>query len=175
MGDWRKSRAMRILAIDRGHVSYVDIDFKSGFRKTIVVPTFPLDSRFMSQSSSQQKYECEHMVAQSDATIRALVFSVSPILSVVAKVYDSRSGKHDLVMEELMRKRTDNSSWGDLYAAPWNYRAFEDSSPQRFWLQIEVTDIMGRLSSSELRPFSINGLSAKISWTWKEFFVMGCQ
>jgi hypothetical protein len=28
---------------------------------------------------------------------------------------------------------------------------------------------------SELRPFSVNGLSAKISWTWKEFFVMGCQ
>jgi hypothetical protein len=34
---------------------------------------------------------------------------------------------------------------------------------------------MGRSTLSELRPFSVNGLSTKISWTWKEFFVMGCQ
>uniref|UniRef100_A0A2N9GRB8 Uncharacterized protein n=2 Tax=Fagus sylvatica TaxID=28930 RepID=A0A2N9GRB8_FAGSY len=92
MGDWRKSRAMRILAIDRGHVSYVDIDFK-----------------------------------------------------------------------------------GDFYTAPWNYKAFEDPSADRYWLQIEATDILGRSTLTELRPFSVNGLSAKLSWTWKEFFVMGCQ
>ncbi|KAJ0080148.1 hypothetical protein Patl1_23965 [Pistacia atlantica] len=175
MGDWRKSRAVRILAVDRGHVSYVDIDFKSGMKNIILMPTFPLDSRFMSRLSSHQNYECQHMLPSSYETIRALVFSTSFILSVVAKVYDSRSGNFELVMEELMRKKAGNSSRGDLYFVPWNYKAFESRSPDRFWLQIEATDMSGRSTLSELRPFSVNGFSSKFSWTWKEFYVMGCQ
>ncbi|XP_022744346.1 putative metallophosphoesterase At3g03305 [Durio zibethinus] len=175
MGDWRKSRAMRILAIDRGHVSFADIDFMSGSKKTIILPTFPLDSRFMSKSSSHHEYECEHMLPSSYETVRALVFSVSPIVSVVAKIYDSRYGNLDTVMEVPMTKHVDTSSRGDLYTVPWNYKAFEDSSADRFWLQIEATDVMGRTTMTELRPFSINGLHAKVLWTWKEFFVMGCQ
>ncbi|ONI05253.1 hypothetical protein PRUPE_6G364500 [Prunus persica] len=173
MGDWRKSRAMRILAIDRGHVSYVDIDFMSGTKKTIILPTFPLDSRFMSTSSSHHKYECHAMVSYE--TVRALVFSVSPIVSVMTRIYDSRPGYLNLVFEAPMRKLVDNTSRGDLYVAPWNYRAFEDPIPNRYWLQIEATDFMGRSTSTDLRPFSINGLSTMISWTWKEFMVMGCQ
>ncbi|XP_058005514.1 putative metallophosphoesterase At3g03305 isoform X3 [Hevea brasiliensis] len=175
MGDWRKSRAMRIMAIDRGHVSYLDIDFKSGAKKTIVLPTFPLDSRFMSTSSWHQKYECQHMVPSSYETIRALVFSVSPIVSVVARIYDARPGTLNIVLETPMTKVVVDMSRGDFYAAPWNHKAFDDPSPDRFWLQIEVIDIMGRSTLSELRPFSVNGLTTKISWTWKEFFVMGCQ
>ncbi|KAJ0014604.1 hypothetical protein Pint_21181 [Pistacia integerrima] len=175
MGDWRKSRAMRILAVDRGHVSYVDIDFKSGMKNIILMPTFPLDSRFMSRLSSHQNYECQHMLPSLYETIRALVFSTSPIPSVVAKVYDSRSGNFELVMEELMRKKAGNSSRGDLYFVPWNYKAFQSRSPDRFWLQIEATDMSGRSTLSELRPFSVNGFSSKFSWTWKEFYVMGCQ
>ncbi|KAH0994459.1 hypothetical protein GBA52_018323 [Prunus armeniaca] len=173
MGDWRKSRAMRILAIDRGHVSYVDIDFMSGTKKTIILPTFPLDSRFMSTSSSHHKYECLAMVSYE--TVRALVFSVSPIVSVMTRIYDSRPGYLNLVFEAPMRKLVDNTSRGDLYVAPWNYRAFEDPIPNRYWLQIEATDFMGRSTSTDLRPFSINGLSTMLSWTWKEFMVMGCQ
>lgn len=175
MGDWRKSRAMRILAVDRGHVSYVDIDLKSGTKRTIILPTFPLDSCFMSSSSSKYKYECQHTVLSSYETVRALVFSISPIVSVVARIYDSRPGFLNLVLEAPMRKHADAASRGDLYTARWNYRAFEDPSPDRYWLQIEATDIMGRLTLTELRPFSVSGQSAKISWTWKEFFVMGCQ
>uniref|UniRef100_A0A803R1G7 Calcineurin-like phosphoesterase domain-containing protein n=1 Tax=Cannabis sativa TaxID=3483 RepID=A0A803R1G7_CANSA len=175
MGDWRKSRAMRILAIDRGHVSYLDIDFKSGSKETIILPTFPLDSRFMSTSSSHQNYECKAIVPSSYETVRALVFSVSPIVSVVAKIYDSRSGNLNLIMETNMSKIVDNTSRGDLYIAPWNYRAFEDPSPDRYWLQIEAIDLKGKSTLTDLRPFSINGLNAKISWTWLEFKVMGCQ
>uniref|UniRef100_A0A2P2J708 Uncharacterized protein n=1 Tax=Rhizophora mucronata TaxID=61149 RepID=A0A2P2J708_RHIMU len=175
MGDWRKSRAMRIMAVDRGHVSYVDIDFKSGAKKTIILPTFPLDSRFMSTSSSHQKYECQHMVPSSFETVRALVFSVSPIISVVARIYDTIPGTLSMVMEAPMMKLEGKKTRGDLYAAPWNYKAFEDPSPDRYWLQMEAVDIKGRSTLSELRPFSINGLSVNIAWTWKEFFVMGCQ
>ncbi|KAL9402278.1 hypothetical protein Peur_006127 [Populus x canadensis] len=154
MGDWRKSRAMRIMAVDRGHVSYLDIDFKSGTKKTIVLPTFPLDSRFMLTSSFHQMYECQHMVPFSFETIRCIVFSISPIMSVVARIYDTRPGSPHLIMETTMTKFVRDVSRGDIYAAAWNYKAFEDPSPDRFWLQIEVTDAMGRSTLSELRPFS---------------------
>lgn len=175
MGDWRKSRVMRILSIDKGHISFVDVDFKAGAKKTIILPTFPLDSRIMLTSLSHHKYECQSVIPSSFESIRALVFSISPIVSVVARVYDSRYGNLDLVLEAVMIRHTDETSRGNLYVAPWNYQAFEDASPNRYWLKIEATDIMNRSTLTELRPFSINGHSVKLSWSWKEFFVMGCQ
>ncbi|CAM8945869.1 unnamed protein product [Rhodiola kirilowii] len=171
MGDWRFNRAMRILAIDSGHVSTVDMDLKTGLKKTIVVPTFPLDSRYMLPTSS---HSCDSS-SISYQTIRALVFSASRIVSVMVRIYDTRPGELLMVLEYYMEKRKDNSSRGDLYFASWNYKAFEDPLPDRYWLQIEAMDITGRTTLSELRPFSINGISAKLSWTWKEFLVMGIQ
>ncbi|KAK7836994.1 putative metallophosphoesterase [Quercus suber] len=114
-------------------------------------------------------------IHQMSSGIRALVFSASPIVSVMARIFDTLPGNLYLVWESSMTKLVDNTSRGDLYTAPWNYKAFEDPSPDRYWLQIEVTDILGRSTLTELRPFSVNGLSAKLSWTWKEFSVMGCQ
>lgn len=173
MGDWRKSRAMRVLAIDRDDVSFVDTDFKSGAKTTIILPTFPLDSCFMS-TRLVCKYKSQAMDFSSYKTIRALVFSSSPIVSVVSRIYDS-SLDFIVVMEESMKKHESASSRGDLYTVPWNYLAFEDPSPDRFWLQIEATDPSGRSTLTELRPFSVHGLRANLSWTWKEFLVMGCQ
>ncbi|KAL0551824.1 hypothetical protein IC582_010913 [Cucumis melo] len=176
MGDWRKSRAMRILAIDGGYVSYVDIDFKTEIKKTILLPTFPLDSRFMSRSSSPYEYKCHFVASSAYENIRSLVFSSSSIVSVVARIYDSNPGTLSLILEAPMsRMPVDNISRGDLYTAPWNYKAFEDPSPDRYYLQIEAIDIAGRSTLSDLRPFSINGLTAKVSWTWNEFRVMGIQ
>ncbi|KAJ1443587.1 Metallo-dependent phosphatase-like [Sesbania bispinosa] len=177
MGDWRKNRVFRILAIDKGHVSHVDVDFKfkSEAKHAIILPTFPLDSRFMLTSLCHHNYECQSVTPSSYETIRALVFSVSPVASVVARVYDSRSGNLDLVVETYMTKHADENSRGNLYVAPWNYKAFENASPDRFWLQIEAIDKMSRSTLTELRPFSINGHSIKLSWSWKEFLVMGCQ
>ncbi|KAI4304177.1 hypothetical protein MLD38_039726 [Melastoma candidum] len=175
MGDWRKSRALRILAIDDGHVSYLDTDLLPGFQETIVMPTFPLDSRFMSLSSVYYKYKCQHMVPSSYETIRALVFSATPIISVVARIYDREVGSMNLLVETPMTKREGDNFRGDLYSAPWNYKAFEDQSPDRYWIQVEAIDGNGKSSLSDLRPFSVEGLTAKVKWTWKEFFVMGCQ
>lgn len=175
MGDWRKSRIMRILAIDRGHVSFVDVDFTFGAKRTIILPTFPLDSRFMLRTSSLNEYDCQLMDVSSYETIRALVFSESDIASVIVRIFDSSPGDLDLVMESTMRKSKESKSRGDLYTIPWNWRAFSDPSPNRFWMQIEATDFSGRSSFTELRPISINGLTAKINWRWKEFIVMGCQ
>lgn len=170
MGDWRKSRAMRILAIDRGLISFVDIDFKLGANKIIILPTFPLDSRF---TTSFQNHNCRASDPSSCGTVRALVFSASPIVSVVALVYDSSPKKLVVVLETPMTKLV--GSRGDLYVAPLNFKAFEDPSPERFLLQIQATDIMGKSTYTERRPFSANGHHARLSWSWKEFLVMGCQ
>lgn len=166
MGDWRKSRSMRILAIDRGHMSFVDEDFTSGAKKTFILPTYPLDSRF----SSTPSYKCD---ASFYGAIRALVFSSAPIVQVIAKVYDTSSGNHIVVLDTPMTKL--GGSRGDLYAARWNIHAFEDPSPDRYVLQIEATDFKGRTTTTELRPFSVTGTPSKFKWSWKEFFVMGCQ
>ncbi|WOK96483.1 metallophosphoesterase [Canna indica] len=175
MGDWRWSRTMRILAIDSGHVSYVDVDFRLGFKETIILPTFPLDSRFMQRISSVHDFNCQPERGSSYEVIRTLVFSRNDIVLVSVKVYDTRPGTPTLVLDSSMRRMKGNETRGDLYVAPWNWRAFVDPSPSRYWLQVEVVDIFGKTSYSDLRPFSINGLTAQVSWTWREFFVMGCQ
>jgi hypothetical protein len=107
--------------------------------------------------------------------VRALVFSKHEIVSVSVKIYDSRPGTLEVVFDSEMKRVDSNETRGNMYLIPWNWRAFEDSSPSRYWLQIEVMDITGDTSVSQLRPFSVNGLSARVNWTWKEFFVIGIQ
>ncbi|XP_055829744.1 putative metallophosphoesterase At3g03305 isoform X2 [Solanum dulcamara] len=171
MGDWRKSRAMRILSIDRGWMSFVDIDFRLGAKDVIILPTFPLDSRFTLERSF---HKCK-MESLNLNSIRALVFSSSSVVSVVARIYDSRPGNLVTVLETPMKRNEDSTSRGNLYTCPWNFNAFEDPSPDRFLLQIEAVDTGGRSTLTELRPFSVGGLRARLSWNWKEFMVMGCQ
>ncbi|EAY76803.1 hypothetical protein OsI_04761 [Oryza sativa Indica Group] len=175
MGDWRKGRSMRILAIDDGYVSYTDIDFRLGSKSIIILPTFPLDSRFMQRATASRDFKCQVMGASTFDTVRALVFSRHEIVSVSVKIYDSRSGHLDVVFDSEMKRVNANETRGDMYLVPWNWRAFADPSPNRYWLQIEVMDITGDASVSQLRPFSVNGFASKVSWTWKEFFVMGIQ
>lgn len=175
MGDWRKSRAMRIVAIDSGHVSFLDTDFKFGARDMIILPTFPVDSRFMQRISYRRDYKCQVMGTSSYDTIRALIFSTKTVVSVIAKIYDSLPDDLSLVIDSSMVKLDGNGSRGDMYVTQWNWRAFADASPDRYWLQIEAMDISGSTSYSQLRPISINGQHYRISWRWKEFFVMGVQ
>ncbi|CAO2196633.1 unnamed protein product [Urochloa humidicola] len=175
MGDWRKSRSMRILAIDDGHVSYTDIDFRLGSKSIIILPTFPLDSRFMQRVSASRDFECHIRGPSTFDTVRALVFSKHEITSVSVKIYDSRPGTLEIVFDSEMKRVESNETRGHMYLVPWNWRAFEDPSPSRYWLQIEVMDITGDKSISNLRPFSVNGLTARVNWTWKEFFVIGIQ
>ncbi|TVU39676.1 hypothetical protein EJB05_13108, partial [Eragrostis curvula] len=175
MGDWRSARSMRILAMDSGHVSYTDMDFRSGYKDVIIVPTFPLDSRFMQRSSYPHHLTCQAVSTESIETVRALVFSRYEIKSVTVKVYESYSGSLHLVLEQEMERTSGESARGTMFKVPWNWREFIDESPDRYWLQIEAMDMTGEIYHSEMRPFSVNGLSAKVSWTWKEFRVMGCQ
>ncbi|KAK9056464.1 hypothetical protein SSX86_023825 [Deinandra increscens subsp. villosa] len=168
MGDWRKSRAIRVMAIDKGHVSFIDTDLKTGSKEILILPTYPLDSRYLS-TNMLNKYGCQS--TEDPSHIRALVFSSSIIASVKVKIHDSSRGDLYLILEASMTmSRNDN-----LYTVPWNSQAFVDPSPSRYWLEIEAVDINDQIVSTELMPFSINGLRADLSWTWKEFFVMGCE
>ncbi|OEL16685.1 putative metallophosphoesterase [Dichanthelium oligosanthes] len=175
MGDWRSARSMRILAIDSGHVSYADMDFRFGSRDVIIVPTFPLDSRFMQMSSDPFDFICQATRTAHLGTVRALVFSRYKIESVTMKVYESHSGSFHLVLEQEMERTSGKGARAAMYTVLWNWRDFLDDSPDRYWLQIEAVDMSGEVYLSELRPFSVNGLTAKVSWAWKEFRVMGCQ
>ncbi|KAJ1288863.1 hypothetical protein BS78_02G120400 [Paspalum vaginatum] len=175
MGDWRSARSMRILAIDSGHVSYTDIDFTFGSRDVIIVPTFPLDSRFMHRSSYPLDFFCQGTSTAHIGTVRTLVFARYKIESVSVKVYELHSGSFQLVLHQEMEKTSGKGARGAMYTVPWNWRAFSDEAPDRYWLQIEAVDMTGEIYLSELRPFSVNGLTAKVRWTWKEFRVMGCQ
>ncbi|XP_076899338.1 putative metallophosphoesterase At3g03305 [Bidens hawaiensis] len=168
MGDWRKSRAIRVMAIDKGRVSFIDTDLKTGSKEILILPTYPLDSRFIS-TDMLNKYKCQSM--EDTAHIRALVFSSTTIASVKAKIYDSVHGDLKMVLEASMNKN-DNFN---LYTVPWNSEAFIDPSVNRYWLQIEAVDINDKTVSTELIPFSLSGLRADLSWTWKEAFVMGIQ
>ena len=175
MGDWRSARSMRILVIDSCHVSYADIDFRFGSRDVIIVPTFPVDSRFMQRSSDPLDFICQETSTTHLGTVRALVFSRYEIESVTVKVYESHYGSFHLVLEKEMERNSGKGARGTMYTFTWNWRDFLDDSPDRYWHQIEAVDMSGEVYLSELRPFSVNGLSAKVSWTWKEFRVMGCQ
>ncbi|KAL7583552.1 putative metallophosphoesterase At3g03305 [Lactuca sativa] len=169
MGDWRKSRSMRIMAIDQGHISFMDINFKNGVKEILILPTFPLDSRYLS-TTILNKYKCQSLDDMSHSHIKALVFSSNVIKKVTAKIYDSTHGDLYMVLETPMSENADH-----IYTSPWNSKPFIDPNPTRYWLQIEAIDINDLTISSNLIPFSLNGFRANLSWTWKEFFVMGCQ
>ena len=59
MGDWR-TRAIKIVPIDLGHVSFLDTDFKSVSRDMIILPT-PLDSQFMQRTLYWRDYKRQTM------------------------------------------------------------------------------------------------------------------
>ena len=142
---------------------------------TIIVPTFPLDSRMMQRMSSVVAQECRFNNLSIHGSIRALVFSENSIISVKAELYDSISGKLDLAMEMKMMKHPDSIERGDLYIANWDWKMFMDSSPNRYWLQIEAVEDSGKHAYSQIRPFPVNLKAAPLKWTWQEFWVMGCH
>ncbi|KAJ7522766.1 hypothetical protein O6H91_18G025700 [Diphasiastrum complanatum] len=180
MGDWRSSRMMRLLAVDHGHTSFVDVSFRSYntlndtetlIVPTIILPTFPLDSRSMQRFNShvgRSKFPDFHPM---DDSIRALVFSQEHLVSVSAKIYDSVTGKMVLMDELLMHQ--DIGSISPLYIVQWDIKRFSDPSPTRFWLQVCSNNSLGEQAASELRPFSVIGKVGPMRQGIIYFIVMG--
>lgn len=174
-GDWRMCRIVRIIAIDEGHTSFVDLEF-SNFNAslydarnqlpTVVIPTYPLDSEKMQRSSTLPTSSSHH------DSVRALVFSPHPLVSVVAKFFDTITGQLVLLEELEMHSSSKAGVTGLLYVTTWNSTKYLDHSPIRYMLQIVVVDSRGKETHSPFRPFSVTNMG-RLKHTWREFFVMG--
>eukprot|EP00250_Pteridium_aquilinum_P020075 c24691_g1_i1 orf=231-2552(+) len=176
MGDWRSCRTMRIIAIDQGHTSFTDFDVSGlnasdrtskNWLPTLVVPTYPLDSQKMERSTHL------HSSASIQDTVRALVFSPQPLVSVVARFYDTRSGK-PLFLEELeMHSTAKAGNMGYMFETKWNSKKYTDPSATRYVFRISAVDSTGTVTESSFRPFSVQRRVSEIKMTWREFSVMG--
>lgn len=171
LGDWKEFRLIRILAVDRGEVSFLDISLPSNsgqqkkFQTTILI-TYPIDSR------SMNRIESSNHSLRND--INALVFSVQPILNVTAKVFDSSRAFR--VVEEIPLQLSSNSGADKpLFHAKWNADSYMSASATRYWLQVFVLDSLGKETASTLRPFSVEGKMAHYSNTWLAYLVFNVQ
>lgn len=168
LGDWKEFRFIRILAIDRGDVSFLDIELPdqlTGFKTSILI-TYPMDSRSMSRAK-----EHTQLVRNS---INALVFSIHPILNATATIFDS-SRDFKIVEEIPLQPATSSLSRKPLYHAKWNAESYMSSSVSRYWLQVHVIDSQGKQTASKLRPFSVEGKTAKVSPSLLAFLVFELQ
>ncbi|XP_031497060.1 putative metallophosphoesterase At3g03305 [Nymphaea colorata] len=167
LGDWKEYKLFRILGIDHGHVSFVDLSLSDLFHpgkgfQTAILVTYPLDSRNMNSMN----------IKSSDARddVSALIFSTTPINQVKAKIFDS-SRDFELV-EELLLHQSYSSSTSCLYRGSLNASKYRHMPPTRFWLQVMAVDIHGNETATELRPFSMDGKPAHLQKTWLEYLVL---
>ncbi|KAG9454997.1 hypothetical protein H6P81_007901 [Aristolochia fimbriata] len=159
LGDWKESRLIRILSIDEGEVSFVDIKLEAGSTEgvqTTILITHPTDSRRTNTINSQSK--------SFRNSISALVFSEKSVLNVTAKILDS--SRSFTLVEELTMRVSGSIHQAPLFHAEWNTSNYKDASGTRFWLQVEVVDVHGVRISTALRPFSVDGKLAPLSKTW---------
>lgn len=176
VGDWRMRRIVRILAFDEGHTSFVDVDFfnlnasnhdAKNQLPTLVIPTYPLDSQKM------QRLKPLPFSSSAQDSVRALVFSSEPLVSVVARFFDTITEQLVLLEELEMHVLSKTGHTGYLYVSKWNSTKYIDWSPRRYMLQIVVVNLEGKETCSSLRPFSVNNRIDKLKLKWSEFFVMG--
>lgn len=173
MGDWRQSRLVRVMAIDQGRTSFTDFRLYGGTNfsdpeniqlPTVIIPTFPLDSRFMLTKS--------HGASRQESTIRALIFSPDPQFSVYVKILDTKASTVLTIYEQPML-RVPGYADGPLFQASWEPQKFSGASPTRYWLQITVNSSSNTILASDTRPFSVHNKDAGYRYTWMEFLVMG--
>ncbi|KAJ1297869.1 hypothetical protein BS78_01G410900 [Paspalum vaginatum] len=165
LGDWKDSRLMRILAIDGGAVSFIDLTLKQALQTSILV-TYPIDSRSMNM------LEPERWPVRND--INVLVFSHQVICNVSARVFDSHSDFK--VVEEIpLQLVASSSAHRPLFHAKWNAENYKSPSPTRYWLQVFVLDSHGVKLSSDQRPFSVEGKMAIPRRPWLNYLVFEVQ
>lgn len=147
LGDWKESRLMRILAIDGGAISFIDHTLKQAFQTSILI-TYPTDSRSMNT--------LESMNWSTRNDINVLVFSNQVIRNVSARVFDSHN-EFKIVEEIPLQLVATPSVHKPLFHAEWNAENYKSPSPTRYWLQVFAQDSQGGKTSSERRPFSVEG------------------
>lgn len=131
LGDWKDNRMYRLLAIDHGLFSFVDIKHGSW---PVVLITNPKDALFVIP------YKENLDTIKQSTHIRILAFSLVNIDSV--------------------KVRVNNEGWivckhvsGPLYVAPWNPQIYDVGVHT---IQVFVKDIQGR-TKHHSQPFSLDG------------------
>ncbi|XP_062210655.1 putative metallophosphoesterase At3g03305 [Phragmites australis] len=165
LGDWKDSRLMRILAIDRGAVSFIDHTLKQALQTSILV-TYPTDSRSMNMLESK-KWSMRN-------DINVLIFSHQIIRNVSARVFDSHN-EFKIVEEIPLQPVASSSARRPLFHAKWNAETYRSPSPTRYWLQVFVLDSRGVKTSSEQKPFSVEGKMAIPPRPWLNYLVFEVQ
>uniref|UniRef100_A0A0E0KBI9 Uncharacterized protein n=1 Tax=Oryza punctata TaxID=4537 RepID=A0A0E0KBI9_ORYPU len=165
LGDWKESRLMRILAIDGGAVSFIDHTLKQALETSILI-TYPTDSR------SMNILESINWSLRND--INVLVFSNQVIRNVSARVFDSHN-EFKIVEEIPLQLVATPSVHKPLFHAEWNAENYRSPSPTRYWLQVFVQDSQGVKTSSEQRPFSVEGKGSIQSRPWLNYLIFEVQ
>ncbi|KAL6644804.1 hypothetical protein ACP70R_016412 [Stipagrostis hirtigluma subsp. patula] len=116
--------------------------------QTSILVTYPTDSRSMNMLESRQ------WSLRND--INVLVFSSQVIRNVSARIFDSHN-EFKIVEEIPLQLVASSSDHKPLFHAKWNAENYRSPSPTRYWLQVFVLDSHGAKTSSEQRPFSVEG------------------
>ena len=167
---------MRIMAIDHGHTSFVDVELLSPtdtseglfIMPTVILQTYPLDSRFMLQSSGKGADESSAV----SKSIRALVFSETTPASVRARIYDFSSHPPTLVAEKFMNvvDEPGRNGGAHYYTASWDSSVL--SRGLKYAIQIVAESTNVSLSLSEMRFVSVSG-EPEFRLSVRAFLVMG--
>ncbi|KAK3151105.1 hypothetical protein QOZ80_3AG0241790 [Eleusine coracana subsp. coracana] len=165
LGDWKDSRLMRILAIDKGAVSFIDTTLKQAFQTSILI-TYPTDSRSMNTLESK-KWSLRN-------DINVLVFSRQGIRNVSARVFDSHN-EYKIIEEIPLQPVSSASADKPLFHAKWNAENYKSPSTTRYWLQVFVLDSHGVKTPSEQRPFSVEGNMVIPPRPWLNYLVFEVQ
>jgi hypothetical protein len=109
VGDWKEARRYRIMALDQGRLSFVDLDYRAGETNTAILILNPKDPLFFSNSENWEDLKrTQH--------VRILVFSEGAVARVAMTI--------DRDAHEVEMSRTASR---DLFTCPWNPRLYDRS------------------------------------------------
>ncbi|KAI5064264.1 hypothetical protein GOP47_0020934 [Adiantum capillus-veneris] len=173
LGDWKENRVIRIMAVDHGLASFLDLslsdlenlsDDELWASKAFILITHPPDARTM------QRHGIDLSAGNS---VRALIFSREVVVSAKAFIYDTYLGLQTPIEELTLEQLSIDANNVRYYAASMNFSNYFDASSTRFSLRVIAFDASGKQLASDLRPFSADSQFGKVRWSWMEFFVMG--
>ena len=133
LADWKNNRRFRILAVDNGKLSFMDVKFNQW---PITIVTNPKDIQFM--LPTKENYTL-------DNTIRVLVFHNREIKRVTIGLNDE---------EEMEANSVDE---GPLYILPWNAEKYSDGVHR---LTVRVLDIEDKETLTN-QEFTLNPKKAQ--------------
>lgn len=138
LADWKENRLFRVVAIDHGLLSFVDVAHKDW---PIILITNPKNALYQSPFR-------EPLSAMLSSThIRILVFSPSKVVSVLLKIDDNDWARAI-------------PTGGPLFVSPWRSTDF---SSGLHYLYVTVQDQDGR-SKQIVHPFSLDGTRLQYSF-----------